>query len=35
MQTERDSALTGTYTKIIILEAAIIFGLWILGRLFS
>jgi hypothetical protein len=30
-----DQALTGTYVKVMLLEAAIIAALWLMGRLFS
>jgi len=32
---ERDSDLTPTYIGVVVLEAAIIAALWILGRVFS
>jgi len=32
---ERDSDLTPTYVKVLLLEAAIITVLWIFGRLFA
>jgi hypothetical protein len=31
----RDSELTGTYIQVMVLEAAIIIGLWIFARIFS
>ena len=30
-----DQPLTGTYVKVMLLEAAIIAALWVIGRLFS
>jgi hypothetical protein len=30
-----DRAMTGTYVKVLALEAVIIAGLWIFGRMFS
>jgi hypothetical protein len=32
---ERDTPMTGTYAKVIVLQAAILVALWIFGRLFS
>ena len=32
---ERDTPMTRSYVGVVVLEAAIILGLWILGRLFS
>ncbi len=32
---ERDTAMTGTYVAVIILEAVIILALWMLGRMYS
>jgi hypothetical protein len=32
---ERDSDLTPTYVKVLVLEAAIIAALWVFGRMFS
>jgi hypothetical protein len=31
----RDEKLTATYLRVIVLEAGIIAGLWIFGRIFS
>ena len=31
----KDTPLTGTYIKVVLLEAAIIIALWLLGRAFS
>jgi len=33
--TERDTAMTGTYVRVLLLEAAIIAALWAFGRVFS
>jgi hypothetical protein len=33
--TDDDKPLTGTYIKVLLLEAAIIFLLWLLGRAFA
>ena len=30
-----DTAITGTYVKVVILEAAIVVALWLVGRVFS
>jgi hypothetical protein len=30
-----DNPMTATYVKVVILEAAIIVGLWLFGRVFS
>jgi hypothetical protein len=35
MADDADKPLAGTYVKVILLEAAIIFMLWLLGRAFS
>jgi hypothetical protein len=32
---ERDTAMTGTYAAVIIVEALVIVALWILGRMYS
>jgi hypothetical protein len=32
---ERDTDMTGTYVRVVILEAVIIAALWLLGRAFS
>ena len=32
---ERDTPMTGTYARVLFVEALIILGLWILGRVFS
>jgi hypothetical protein len=32
---ERDTNMTGTYVRVVILEAVIIAALWLLGRAFS
>jgi hypothetical protein len=32
---ERDTPMTGTYARVIVVEALIVVALWILGRLFS
>ena len=32
---ERDTPMTGTYARVLIVEAFIIVALWIFGRLFS
>jgi hypothetical protein len=32
---ERDTPMTGTYARVLIVEAIIIVALWIFGRLFS
>ena len=32
---ERDTPMTATYVKVIVLQAAILILLWIFGRLFS
>jgi hypothetical protein len=32
---ERDTPITGTYIKVLVLEAVIITALWIFGRMFS
>jgi len=32
---ERDTDMTGTYVRVVILEAVIIVALWLLGRAFS
>jgi hypothetical protein len=34
-QRESDTPMTGTYIKVLILEAVIIAALWIFGRVFS
>ena len=35
MSTERDTNMTPTYVRVLVLEAAIIAALWIFGRLFA
>ena len=30
-----DTAITGIYVKVVILEAAIVVALWLVGRVFS
>jgi hypothetical protein len=35
VNTERDSDLTRTYVQVLVVQAAIVAGLWILGRIFS
>ena len=32
---ERDTRMTSTYVQVLVLEAIIVFALWIFGRLFS
>ena len=32
---ERDTSMTGTYVRVLVVEAIIIIALWTLGRLFS
>lgn len=32
---DRDTRMTATYVRVVILEAAIIAALWLFGRLFS
>ena len=32
---EHDSDMTGTYVRVVILEAVILVALWLLGRAFS
>ena len=32
---ERDTAMTGTYVRVVILEAAIVIALWFFARAFS
>ena len=34
-QSEGDTPMTGTYIKVLMLEAVIITALWIFGRMFS
>jgi len=34
-QRESDTPITGTYIKVLVLEAVIITALWIFGRVFS
>ena len=34
-QRERDTPITGTYIKVLVLEAIIITALWIFGRAFA
>jgi hypothetical protein len=34
-QPERDTPMTGTYIKVLVLEAVIITALWVFGRMFS
>jgi hypothetical protein len=34
-QRESDTPMTGTYIKVLVLEAVIIAALWIFGRAFS
>ena len=34
-QSETDTPMTGTYIKVLILEAVIVTALWIFGRVFS
>jgi hypothetical protein len=34
-RSESDTPMTGTYIKVLILEAVIITALWIFGRVFS
>jgi hypothetical protein len=33
--TDDDTPPTGTYIKVVVLEAAIVFALWLIGRMFS
>ena len=33
--TERDTSMTGTYVRVLVVEAAILVVLWIVGRLFT
>jgi hypothetical protein len=35
VEIERDTDMTRTYVQVMLVEAAIIAGLWILGRIFS
>jgi hypothetical protein len=35
VNTERDTNMTTTYVQVMALEAVIIIGLWIFGRIFS
>jgi hypothetical protein len=35
LQSESDTPMTSTYVKVLALEAAIIFALWMFGRMFS
>ena len=32
---ERDTPMTSTYVQVMVLEAVIIVGLWVFGRIFS
>ncbi len=32
---DQDTPLTGTYVRVIVLEAAIILALWLFGRMFT
>ena len=32
---ERDTDMTATYVKVMVLETAIVIGLWIFGKMFS
>ena len=32
---ERDTAMTATYIRVVVVEAAILVALWFLGRAFS
>ena len=32
---ERDTAMTGTYVRVLIVEAVIVIALWIFGTMFS
>jgi len=32
---ERDTPMTGTYVAVVLLEAAIIVALWLLGRMYA
>jgi hypothetical protein len=32
---ESDTAMTATYVRVLILEAAILIALWLFGRIFS
>jgi hypothetical protein len=32
---ERDTPMTATYVRVLIVEAAIILALWLFGRMFS
>ena len=33
--TERDTPMTGTYVRVLIVEAVIVIALWIFGAMFS
>jgi hypothetical protein len=33
--TEHDTSMTGTYVRVLVVEAAILVVLWIVGRVFS
>ena len=35
MADNTDTPLTGTYIRVVIIEAAIILALWLIGRIFS
>ena len=35
MTDDRDTPMTGTYMRVLLLEVAIVVGLWILGRMYS
>ncbi len=35
MSPESDTPLTGTYVRVVILEAVIIAALWVIGRMFQ
>jgi hypothetical protein len=35
LNSDRDSDLTPTYIRVLVLEAAIVAALWVFGRMFS
>ena len=35
LNADRDSSMTRTYVQVMVLEAVIIAGLWVFGRVFS
>jgi hypothetical protein len=35
LPTERDTNMAKTYVQVMVIEAAIIVGLWVFGRMFS